>query len=107
MTEISASKTYMAIPHRPANAEVIAKIEAVFENIADSLLSEENPCVPVRDIFIPLRYKKRAILNRDGDTPSLCDAEPSDDFTNVSFPARGRPREARRFSRTHRSSLTL
>lgn len=86
----------MASSHRPANAEVIAKIEAIFENIADSLLEEENPNVPRNDIFVPVKYKKRA--PRITDTPSPLDAGPSDDFTKVCFPARGRPREAWRFS---------
>ena len=88
----------MAPSHPSANAEVIAKIEAVFENIADSLSNEENPCVPSKDIFIPLRYKKRA--TSDGATPSHSNAESADHFKNVSFPARGRPKEARRFSTT-------
>ncbi|KAF6233924.1 hypothetical protein HO173_007754 [Letharia columbiana] len=86
----------MASYQRHANAEVIAKIEAIFENIADSLLNEENPYVPVNDIFIPLRNKKHTPLN--GNAPSLFDAEPSDGFTNVSFPAKGRPKEAWRFT---------
>lgn len=86
----------MASSHRPANAEVIAKIETIFENIADSLLNEENPYVPVNDIFIPLKYKKHAPPSTDA--PSSPDAEPSDVITNVSFPARGRPKEAWRFS---------
>lgn len=81
----------MAPSHPSANAEVIAKIEAVFEDIVDSLSSEENPRVPSKDIFIPLR---------NNDTPSHSNAEPADDFRFVSFPARGRPREAWRFSTT-------
>lgn len=89
----------MASTHQNANAEVIVKIEAIFENIADSLLNEENPYVPLNDIFIPLRHKKH--VTPKGNSPSLFDAEPSDDFTNVSFPARGRPKEAWRFSTTH------
>ena len=89
----------MASSHRSANVEVIAKIEAIFENIADSLINEENLYVPLKDIFIPLRYKKQATSN--GDAPNRFDAQPSDDFTNVSFPARGRPKEAWRFSTTH------
>ncbi len=90
----------MASSHRPANAEVIEKIEDIFENIADSLLREENPCVPLNDIFIPLRYKKHRSPNADA--PSLLDDEPEDAFTNVSFPAKGRPKEAWRFGTTHR-----
>ena len=86
----------MASSHPPANAEVIAKIEAVFENIADSLLSEENPYVPSRDIFIPLRYKRHTAS--DSHAPGILDTDSSHDFTNVSFPARGRPKEAWRFS---------
>ena len=86
----------MASSHQPANAQVIAKIEAVFENIADSLLDEENPSVPVNDIFIPLRYKKHA--SHDATTSSLIDTVPSDDITKVFFPARGRPKKAWRFS---------
>ena len=86
----------MASPYRSTNAKAIAKIEAVFETIADSLLSEENPCVPVNDIFIALRYKKRTTPT--GNPPSSIDAETSDDFTKVSFPARRRPKEAWRFS---------
>ena len=89
----------MAPSHSSANAEIIAKIEAVFENIVDSLSNEENPCVPSKDIFIPLRYKKCATSN--GDTPSNSNIDPADHFTNVSFPARGRPKEAWRFSTTH------
>ena len=92
-------KAPMASSHRSANVEVIAKIEAIFENIADSLINEENPYVPLKDIFIPLRYRKQATSN--GDAPNRFDAQPSDDFTNVSFPARGRPKEAWRFSTTH------
>ena len=88
----------MASSHQSANAEVIAKIEAIFETILDTLLNEANPYVPLHDIFIPLRKEKRATSNSD--TSGLPDAEPSDDFTNVSFPARGRPQEARRFSTT-------
>lgn len=82
-----------------ANAEVIAKIEAVFENITDSLLKEQNPYVPLNDIFVPLRNKRHTAPNAD--TSSLLDVEPSDDFINVSFPARGRPKEAWRFSTIH------
>lgn len=93
------SEAPMASYQRHANAEVIAKIEAIFENIADSLLNEENPYVPVNDIFIPLRNKKHTLS--DGNAPSLFDAEPSDGFTNVSFPAKGRPKEAWRFSTSH------
>ena len=85
-------------PIRLQMREAIAKIEAVFENIADSLSNEENQCVPSKDIFIPLRYKKHATSN--GDTPSNSNTEPAHYFTMVSFPARGRPREARRFSTT-------
>ena len=86
----------MASSHRPAKAEVIAKIETIFENIADSLLEEENPNVPRNDIFVPVKYKKRAPHNTN--PPSTLDAEPSEHFTKVCFPARGRPEEARRFS---------
>ena len=87
----------MASSHQPANAHVIEKIEAIFENIADSLLNEENPCVPVNDIFIPIKRKNHA--PSDDNTPSLPDdTVPTDDFTNISFPARGRPKEAWRFS---------
>ncbi|KAL9135728.1 MAG: hypothetical protein Q9175_003070 [Cornicularia normoerica] len=84
---------------RPESAEVISKIEAVFENIADSLLNEENPYVPLNDIFVQLRYKKHTTQN--GDPPSLFDVEPSENLTNVSFPARGRPKEAWRFMPIH------
>ena len=84
---------------RPANAEVIAKIEAIFENIADSLLNEENPYRPVNDIFIPIKYKKN--VPPSNDMPGLFDAESSEDFRKVSFPARGRPKEAWRFSTTN------
>jgi len=72
----------MASSRRPASQEVIAKIEKVFEDIADSLLRKE-------EISIPLRYKKPA--------SSQPDAESSSVLTNVSFPART-PQEARRFS---------
>lgn len=89
----------MASSHQPANAQVIEKIEAMFENIADSLLDEENPYVPVNDIFIPIKYKKHAPANNN--TPSPSDTVPTDDFTNISFPARGRPKEAWRFSTTY------
>ena len=89
----------MAASHPFANADIIAKIEAVFENIVDSLSNEENPCVPSKDIFIPLRYKERATSN--GDAPSHSNAEPADDFRIVSFPARGQLKEAWRFSTTH------
>lgn len=90
----------MTSSHQPANAQVIAKIEAIFENIADSLFDEENPSVPVNDIFIPLRNKKHAKPN---DTASsLFDNVPSDDFRNVFFPAKGRPKKAWRFSTTYR-----
>ena len=82
---------------RPQSAEVISKIEAVFENIANSLLDEENPYVPVNDIFVQLRHKKYA--TPVGNPPTLIDAEPEDTSTNVCFPARGRPRESWRFSR--------
>lgn len=90
----------MASSHRPPNAQVIEKIEAIIENIADSLLNEENPYVPVNDIFIPIKYKKHAPSNDN--TPSLPEnTVPTDDFTNISFPARGRPKEAWRFSTTY------
>lgn len=92
----------MASSHQPVNAQVIAKIEAVFENIADSLLDEENPSVPVNDIFIPLRYKKHASNNDT--TSSLLDTVPSDDITNVFFPAKGRPKKAWRFSTSYHDS---
>ena len=95
----------MAPSHPSANAEAIAKIEAVFENIADSLSNEENPCVPSKDIFIPLRYKKSVTSN--GDSPSHSSAESADAFRAVSFPARGRPKEAWRFSTTHLRGLGL
>ncbi len=88
----------MASANESANAEVITKIEAVFETIADSLLNEENPYLPLADIFIPLRYKKHVTPNHH--TPSLSNAESLNDVTNVSFPARGRPKEAWRFSTT-------
>ncbi len=88
----------MASSNESANAEVITKIEAVFETIADSLLNEENPYLPLTDIFIPLRYKKHVAPKHDA--PSLSDAGSLDDFTNVSFPGRGRPKEAWRFSMT-------
>ena len=87
----------MASSDRPQSAEVISKIEAVFENIADSLLDEENPYVPVNDIFVQLRHKKYA--TPVANPPTLFDAEPEDTSTNVCFPARGRPRESWRFSR--------
>ena len=87
----------MALSNRPESAEVISKIEAVFENIADSLLNEENPYVPVKDIFVQLRHKN--YTTPVGHTPTLFDAEPEEKLTNVCFPARGRPREAWRFSR--------
>jgi len=76
----------MASAQRPANAEVITKIETVFENIADSLLHEET-------ISIPLKYKKPTptASNR------LNDSLPTE-LTNVSFPSKT-PGEARRFSR--------
>lgn len=89
----------MASSPQSANAEVIAKIEAIFETIAGTLLNEENPNVPTQDIFVSLRKEKRAISNID--TSALPDAKSSDDFTKVCFPARGRPEEARRFSTTH------
>ncbi len=72
----------MASSQRPANQEVVAKVERVFEDIADSLLRKE-------EISIPLRYKKPA--------SSQHDAELSIAVTKVSFPART-PQEARRFS---------
>ena len=87
----------MASSDRPESAAVISKIEAVFENIADSLLNEENPCVPANDIFVQLRHKN--YTTPASHTPTLFDGEPEDKFTNVCFPARGRPREAWRFSR--------
>ena len=87
----------MASSDRPESADVISKIEAVFENIADSLLNEENPCVPANDIFIQLRHKN--YTTPLSDTPTLFDAEPEEKLTNICFPARGRPREAWRFSR--------
>ena len=87
----------MASSDRPESAEVISKIEAVFENIADSLLNERNPDVPVNDIFVQLRHKN--YTTSISDPPTLIDAEPEDNLTNICFPARGRPREAWRFSR--------
>ena len=90
----------MASSHQPASAQVIEKIEAIFENIADSLLNEENPYVPVNDIFIPIKYKKHVAPSNDN-TPSLPDTVATDEFTNISFPARGRPKEAWRFSTTY------
>ena len=75
----------MTSVRRPANVEVIAKIETLFENIADSLLREE-------ELSIPLRHKKLQSTSLDG-----ADAELSTEFTKVSFPAKT-PREAWRFS---------
>ena len=83
---------------QPATVEVIAKIEAVFKNITDSLLSEENPRVPKNDIFVRIKYKKRTTSN---DEPALPNAEPSQEFKDVCWPAMGRPREAWRFSMTN------
>ena len=75
----------MASVRRPANVEVIAKIETVFENIADSLLRGE-------ELSIPLRHKKLQSTSLD-----RADAKLSTEFTKVSFPAKT-PREAWRFS---------
>lgn len=88
----------MASSHQSANAEVIAKIEAMIETIVDTLLNEENPNNPTQDIFILLKNKKR--VTSDVDTSASPDAESSDGFTKICFPARGRPEEARRFSTT-------
>ncbi|KAL2040644.1 hypothetical protein N7G274_006623 [Stereocaulon virgatum] len=70
---------------RHANVEVITKIEKIFENIADSLLRQE-------ELSIPLRYKKLQPM-----TPHEATAELSSELTNVSFPAKT-PREARSFT---------
>lgn len=68
-----------------ANASVIAQIEAVFEDIANSLLRQD-------EISIPLRYKPRRSAAdsqpKDGTTPKL---------TYISFPGKT-PEEARRFT---------
>jgi hypothetical protein len=75
----------MTSVRRHANVEVITKIEKIFENIADSLLREE-------ELSIPLRYKKPQTA-----FPQEANAEVSTELTNVSFPAKT-PREARSFS---------
>lgn len=72
----------MASVRRPANQEVLAKVEKVFEDIADNLIREES-------ISIPLRYKKPA--------STLPEAEVSSVLTHVSFPG-ATPQEARQFS---------
>lgn len=72
----------MASIRRPANQEVLAKVERVFEEIADNLLREEN-------ISIPLRYKKPASTRPEAEASSV--------LTHVSFPG-ATPQESRQFS---------
>ena len=67
-------------------AEVIAKLESIFEDIADKLLREDS-------ISIPLRYKKRSF----GLTSQASNEPSSIRLTHVSWPAKT-PEEARRFS---------
>ena len=69
------------------------KIEKVFENIADSLLHED-------ELTIPLRYKKHQseFLNEP-------DAGLSSELTNVLFPAKT-PQEAWRFSEPYRLRIS-
>lgn len=80
----------MASSRRPANQEVLAKIEKVFEDIADNLAQEET-------ISIPLRCKRPPPHQSDVDVPSV--------LTQVSFPG-ATPTEARQFS-TSLSTLRL
>ena len=75
----------MASARRPASLDVIAKIEAIFENITDSLLRED-------ELTIPLRCKKSQSTTIDE-----LEAELSCNLTNVSFPAKT-PQEEWRFS---------
>ena len=75
----------MASARRPLALEVIAKIEAISENIIDSLLRED-------ELTIPLRCKKSQSTTLD----ELA-AELSCKLTNISFPAKT-PQEAWRFS---------
>ena len=76
----------MASARRPASLEVIGKIEAIFEDITDSLLRED-------ELTIPLRYKRPQSTALDE-----LEAELSCKLTNISFPAKD-PQEAWRFSR--------
>ena len=75
----------MASARRPASLDVIAKIEAIFENITDSLLRAD-------ELTIPLRCKKSQSTTIDE-----LEAELSCKLTNVSFPAKT-PQEEWRFS---------
>ena len=75
----------MASARRPATLEVIAKIEAIFENATDNLLREA-------ELIIPLRCKKSQSTALDEIGTEL-----SYKLTYVSFPAKTR-QEAWRFS---------
>ena len=83
----------MASAGRPASLEVIAMIEAIFENITNSLLRED-------ELTIPLRYKKSQSTVLDE-----LEAELSCKLTYISFPAKT-PQEAWRFG-TQTSSLRM
>ena len=76
----------MTSSHMPSNKEVLAKIEQIFENIADRLREQE-------DLAIPLIFKKRPSTSSgqfdDHVVPSI---------ENIMFPGRS-PREARRFGK--------
>ena len=75
----------MTSARRPATLEVIVKVEDIFENIANSLLHED-------ELTVPLRCKKVQSTTSDE-----LEAELSSNLMNVSFPAKT-PQEAWRFS---------
>lgn len=84
----------MASPGRPASLEVMAKVEAIFENITNSLFRED-------ELTIPLRCKKSQSSALDE-----LEAEFSCKLTYISFPAKT-PQEAWRFSRQTPALLEL
>ena len=84
----------MASARRPASLDIIAKIEAIFENITDSLLRED-------ELIIPLRCKKSQSTALDE-----LETEPCTKLTKVSFPAKT-PQEEWRFSTQKSASRGL
>ena len=81
-----ASTPCMATASHQRTADVTAKIEAVFEGVAESLLRQDS-------ISIPLRYKRKISTM----PTSVLTGPPEIRLTHVSWPAKT-PEEARRFS---------
>ena len=84
----------MASQRRPANLEVIAKIEDIFEDITDSLLCEIEMSIPLRN----KRTKSPMTVEPE--------AELSSELMIVSFPAKT-SQDARRFSTYASNSRSL